>query len=163
MRQWWPSDLGRRIGSPNGEPHLTGTRRALINTDLSVARFWDSVEACDTHFVTAMTFRQISGSGHQQTLNCGHGIDLFSPGLLVDFHEIAERDWKDGLLSGRERIDAQPVFQTRDQNGEAERIESAICEHEIFLSPSQVYDAIIELTSYLSQSHMALGDLNGMR
>ena len=25
MRQWWPSDLGRRIGSPNGEPHLTGT------------------------------------------------------------------------------------------------------------------------------------------
>jgi hypothetical protein len=33
----------------------------------------------------------------------------------------------------------------------------------LVMSPSQACDAIIELTSYLGQSHIALGDLNGMR
>jgi hypothetical protein len=40
--------------------------------------------------------------------------------MFVDFHEIAERDRKDGLINRRERIDAQQVFQTREQNGEAD-------------------------------------------
>jgi hypothetical protein len=54
-----------------------------------------------------------------------------APAMLVDFHEIPERYREDGLLGGRERIDAQPVFQTSDQNGEAERVETAICKREI--------------------------------
>jgi hypothetical protein len=53
--------------------------------------------------------------------------------MLVDFHEIAERYRKDTFLRGRKGIDAQPVFQTRDQNGKAERVETAIRKHEILL------------------------------
>src|SRR6516225_1264732 len=56
-----------------------------------------------------------------------------TPAMLINFHEIAERDWKHRFLRGGERIDAETVFQTRDQNGKAERVETAIGEHEIFL------------------------------
>ena len=53
--------------------------------------------------------------------------------MLVDFHEIAERHRKDSVLGGRERIDAERVFEPRDQDGKAKRIETAIGKHEIFL------------------------------
>jgi hypothetical protein len=69
--------------------------------------------------------------------------------MLVDFHEIAERDWKDGLLSNRERIDAQPVFQTRDQNGEAERVETAIYEHEIVLERRENFPVLARYLFHL--------------
>jgi hypothetical protein len=55
-----------------------------------------------------------------------------TPAMFVDFHEIAERYRKKRVLGGRERIDAQRIFEARDQNGKAERVEAAIGEHEIF-------------------------------
>jgi hypothetical protein len=69
----------RWVGSPNSKPHLAGARRAFENADLSVARFRNWVEACNTHFVTAMTSGQFSGSRHQQTLNHRHRIYLKPP------------------------------------------------------------------------------------
>ena len=59
------------------------------------------------------------------------------PAMLVDFHEIAERHRKNGVLGGRERIDAQRVFEARDQNGKAERVETAIRQHQIFFERRQ--------------------------
>ena len=47
--------LSRRIGRPNSEPHLTGTRGAFIDPDVGVACFGSWVDAGDAHFVTAMT------------------------------------------------------------------------------------------------------------
>ena len=62
--------------------------------------------------------------------------------MLVGFHEITERYRKDPFLRGRERIDAQPVFQTRDQNGEAERVETAICKHEILFERRENFSVL---------------------
>jgi hypothetical protein len=61
--------LSRRIRRPNSEPHLTGTRGALINSDVRVARFGSRADAGDAHFVTAMTSGQFGGPWYQQTLN----------------------------------------------------------------------------------------------
>ena len=47
--------LRRWVRRPNSESHLTSTGGAFINTDVGVARLRSWVEACDTHFVTAMT------------------------------------------------------------------------------------------------------------
>ena len=69
--------------------------------------------------------------------------------MFVEPDEIAERYRKDGLLSGRERINAQPVFQTRDQNGEAERIETAICELEIFFERRENFSVLARYLFHL--------------
>ena len=45
--------------------------------------------------------------------------------IFIDFHEVAESHGKQGVLGGRERIDAELVFEARDQHGKAERIETA--------------------------------------
>ncbi len=42
--------------------------------------------------------------------------------IFVDFHEVAESYGKQRVLGRREWIDAEPVFEARDQNGEAERV-----------------------------------------
>src|SRR5271163_1753960 len=44
--------------------------------------------------------------------------------IFVDFHEVAEGHGKQRVLGRREWIDAEPVFEARDQHGEAERVES---------------------------------------
>jgi len=51
----------------------------------------------------------------------------------INFHEIAQRYRKEGVLGGRERIDAEFVLQARNQDGEAERIETAISQYEILV------------------------------
>ena len=45
--------------------------------------------------------------------------------IFVDFHEVAERHRKHGLLGGSERIDAKRIFKPRDQHSKAERVEAA--------------------------------------
>jgi hypothetical protein len=72
-----------------------------------------------------------------------------TPAMLIDFHEIAERDRKDRFLGGRERIDAQPVFETRDQNGEAERVETAIRKHEIFFEGCENFSVLARYLFHL--------------
>ena len=54
-----------------------------------------------------------------------------TPAMFVDFHEVAERHRKKRVLGGRERVDAQRIFEARDENGKAERVETAIREHQI--------------------------------
>ena len=51
--------------------------------------------------------------------------------MFIDFHEVAERHGKHRVLGGRERIDAELVLEARDQHGKAERVETAIGQHEI--------------------------------
>ena len=46
--------------------------------------------------------------------------------IFIDFHEIAESHGKRGVLGSRERIDAELVFEARDEHGKAERIETGI-------------------------------------
>ena len=53
-----------------------------------------------------------------------------TPGMFVDFHEIAERHRKGGVLGGRERIDAEFILEA-NQNGKAERVEAALRQHQI--------------------------------
>ena len=57
--------------------------------------------------------------------------------MLVDFDEVAERHRKGGVLGGRERIDAELILEPRNQDGKAERIETAIREHQILLERRQ--------------------------
>jgi hypothetical protein len=56
---------------------------------------------------------------------------------------------KDRFLGGRERIDAQPVFETRDQNGEAERVETAIRKHEIFFEGCENFSVLARYLFHL--------------
>ena len=53
--------------------------------------------------------------------------------ILVDFHEVAERHRKHGLLRGSERIDAKRIFKPRDQHSKAERVEAAFRQHQVVL------------------------------
>jgi hypothetical protein len=57
--------------------------------------------------------------------------------MLIDFHELAQRNREKRILGGRERIDTQSVFQPRDQHSEAKRVETAIREYEILFERRQ--------------------------
>ena len=50
---------------------------------------------------------------------------------FIHFHEVAERQRKHGVLGGRERIDAERVFEPGDEHGKAERVQTGIEQHEI--------------------------------
>jgi hypothetical protein len=51
--------------------------------------------------------------------------------MFVDFHEVAERHRKKSVLGGHKRVHAQRIFEARDEDGKAQRVEAAIREHEI--------------------------------
>ncbi len=65
MRHPAGAGLSRCIVFPNGKPHLMVACGAIIDTDVNVASFLNSVDACDLHFFPAATLRQFGAAGHQ--------------------------------------------------------------------------------------------------
>jgi len=51
--------------------------------------------------------------------------------VLVDTHEVFEGDGELDFLVGGEGVKAEFVFQTRNDYGEAERVEAGVEQHEI--------------------------------
>src|SRR5580700_3577432 len=51
--------------------------------------------------------------------------------IFIHFHEVAERQREHGVLGGRERIDAERVFETRDEHRKTERVQTGIEQHQI--------------------------------
>jgi hypothetical protein len=66
-----------------------------------------------------------------------------APAMLIDFHEIAERYREDSLLRRGKRIDSEPIFQARDQNGESERVEPAIGKHQIVFQRREYFSVLV--------------------
>src|ERR1700685_1985646 len=51
--------------------------------------------------------------------------------IFIHFHEVAEGQREQGVLGGRERIEAECVFEARDEHGKAERVQTGIQQHQI--------------------------------
>ncbi len=65
--------LSFRAGTPNSKPHLMVARGAMVNPDIGVTLFRESLDARNSHFFPAPAFGQFGTAGHQQTLKCRHG------------------------------------------------------------------------------------------